>query len=81
MTSNNIPVKYGSCNEYLQMMKGKGKNGGNAADEREYHGDNPGVLDNYKYGGAGSIVWGLRYCLENIFWGSSKKLIWTIVGK
>ena len=32
-----------------------------------------------KYGGAGSIVWGLRFWLEKIFWGSSKILIWTIV--
>ena len=30
-------------------------------------------------GGAGSIVWGLRFWLEKIFWGSSKILIWTIV--
>ena len=30
-------------------------------------------------GGAGLIVWGLRFWLEKIFWGSSKILIWTIV--
>ena len=30
-------------------------------------------------GTAGSIVWGLRFWLEKIFWGSSKILIWTIV--
>ena len=30
-------------------------------------------------GEAGSIVWGLRFWLENIFWRSSKILIWTIV--
>ena len=24
----------------------------------------------------GGIVCGLRFCLENIFWGSLKKLIW-----
>ena len=29
--------------------------------------------------GAGSIVWGLGFWLEKIFWGSSKILIWTIV--
>ena len=32
-----------------------------------------------KIRGAGSIVWGLRFWLEKIFWGSSKILIWTIV--
>ena len=31
-------------------------------------------------GRAGSIVWGLRFWLEKIFWGSSKILIWTILG-
>ena len=30
-------------------------------------------------GGAGSIVWGLGFWLEKIFWGSSKIFIWTIV--
>ena len=30
-------------------------------------------------GRAGSIVWGLRFWLEKIFWGSPKILIWTIV--
>ena len=30
-------------------------------------------------GGAGSIVWGLRFWLEKIFWDSSEILIWTIV--
>ena len=31
-------------------------------------------------GRAGSIVWGLRFRLEKIFWGSSKILIWTVLG-
>ena len=38
-----------------------------------------GALDSYKYGEAGSIVWGLGFWLGKIFWGSSKILIWTIV--
>ena len=40
---------------------------------------NPGGTLQLKIRGAGSIVWGLRFWLEKIFWGSSKILTWTIV--